>query len=94
MNDLLLKLLELKNKLNHGGLITIEMRENKNIYEASLAIRAEWYLHKRYRCEQEFTVSQLNEANRSNADLVDYFIKSANCDIEQLLGRSKTTKEK
>ena len=80
MNDLLLKLLELKNKLSHGGWITIVPYENTN-----LVIRVEWYLEQKYGYEQQFTVDELKSAN---ADLADYFIETANREIEHLLGKS------
>lgn len=80
MNDLLLKLLELKNKINHSGWITIVPYENEN-----LVIRVEWYLEQKYGYEQQFTVGELKNAN---VDLADSFIRAANCEIKRLVGES------
>ncbi|GEM_PF-4601525 len=80
MNDLLLKLLNIKNKIKHNGWITIVPNANSD-----LVLRVKWYLEQKYEYEQRFTIMELKD---SNVDLAEYFVETANREIERLLGES------
>ena len=82
MNDFLVNLMELKNKISKDGWLILSPTPRDD----QLAMRVEWYLDKKYSFGLTFDVSELNS---TKVDLAKYFIEMANSEIELMVNKEQ-----